>query len=94
MTLSLDCFLLMRGIEFLGASLIFSSRIASFLLFLPTLLLNQQQPTNNLPLEALAFIDPLESPQDPNVTQSQKPSAAGRITPLVELEATSALWTV
>jgi hypothetical protein len=63
-TLLLDYFLLTKGVQFIGASLIFKGRISNFFLFLLcSQLLNKLQPTNNPPLRALAFIYPLKSPQ-------------------------------
>jgi hypothetical protein len=81
-TISLDFFLLIRGIEVLGASLIFSGRylISSccFFFFVHYYLINhnQQQLTtaNNQQstplLRALAFTYPLKSPQIPNITET------------------------
>jgi hypothetical protein len=73
-TLSLDHILLIRGIEFFGASLIFASRISNFFLicFLVSnnyfINCNQQQTrattTVPPPLRALAFIYPLKSSQN------------------------------
>jgi hypothetical protein len=59
MTLSLDYFLLIRDTEFLGTSLIFAVRISSFF-FVDNYL------ATDSPLEALAFICPLKSPQNSN----------------------------
>lgn len=57
-------FLVIRSIEFLGASLIFATRLSNvfYLLCTPFLTHCNHQPTPSL--QALAFIDPLKSPHD------------------------------
>jgi hypothetical protein len=76
MVVSLDYLLLIMVMEFLGASLVFTTRKSNFLLFLLcTLLFNKPQPTATnqqptLPHGDLAFIYPLKSPQ--NSKQLQK----------------------
>lgn len=86
----LNYFLLIRGIEFLRASLIFTGRIYNcFFVHNYLTNLNQQWPTttnkqSTLPLRALAFIYHLKFSRIPNATQPQKLSAAGKTTSLLE----------
>lgn len=96
----LNYFLLIRGIEFLRASLIFTGRIYNcFFVHNYLTNLNQQWPTttnkqSTLPLRALAFIYHLKFSRIPNATQPQKLSAAGKIMPLLEHKASHSqlLW--
>jgi hypothetical protein len=65
MALSLNYFLLIRGVEFFGTSLIFAARISNFFaqdyLTNPT---NQPPPTTTPPLEASACVYLLKSCQN------------------------------
>ena len=101
----LDHFLLIRKVEFLGTSAGFTvrkSRISSFFyayhyLTNPkhqhSVASNKGQPT--MPLKALALIYLPKSPQNAKCSKTEKLSAAGNITPLVEDEANHSLllWT-
>lgn len=81
--LVLDCFLLIRGVKFLGASLLLTFRISNFLLANSHLTDHGQQPTNphptlndrkqpTLPLGDPNFYIPSEkSPDVPDVTESR-----------------------
>jgi hypothetical protein len=80
------------GVDLLGTALIFTVRISNFFFFLLcTCCLtnyNQQNPTNS-PHRLLGrwhLYSLGKVPRIPNITQSQKLSAAGTITPLLKHE--------
>jgi hypothetical protein len=98
--------LLPRGVEFLGASLIFNVRISNFFLLFPFAQdyltnCNQQQSTAmnqqpTLPLGTLAFIYPLKSSQNSRChTITETILSWQKIIPLLEHEANHSqlLWT-
>jgi hypothetical protein len=96
-----DYFLLIRGIEFPGPTLIFVVRISNFFFVSLHMTTWQTQPTTNRPPSPFCwgpsiYISSEKFPTIPKVTQLQKLSAAGKTMPLLEHEANhrQLLWTV
>lgn len=101
-TLLLDCFLLIRGIQFLRANLVFNimtsiffSSSSCYFHFAHDYLTNRNQPTTHTwPIGALAFLYLLKSPQNSKCHILVETICSWQTTPLLEDKANQLLWTI